>query len=111
MQLDIVLSILSNWLRRPALSQKARINFPQAFLEVSQPNQDDTDINESEVGGYRENVNDQLLPKLQVFYVDGVEPRLCTTAYGEKQSIDRGDIIEASEDCKGQQGRADDVDV
>lgn len=111
LQLDIVLGILLGWLRRSTLVEKARIDFPQALFEVSQPDNDDTDVDEREVGDDRENVDDELLSQLQVLDVDGIQPRLGAAAHSKEEGIDRSDVAKTGQDGEGQQGAANNVDV
>jgi hypothetical protein len=102
LQLDIIPSILFDWLRWPTLLQEPRIDFPEAFFKVSQPDNDDADVDESEVGDDGEDVDDQLLSEFQVLDVDGVQPTLSTAADSEEESIDSGDVVKTGEDCESE---------
>jgi hypothetical protein len=110
LQLDMIPSILFNRFRRSALCQKARIDLPQAFLEVSQPDKDDTNIDESKIGDNRENVNDQLLSEFQFLHVDGIQPTFSTAADSEEESVDRRNIVKTSEYRESHERTPNDVE-
>ena len=111
LQLDIIPNVLSGFLRWSTLCQKTRVDFAEAFLEVSQPDKDDTNVDESEVGDDRKDIDDQLLSKLQVLDVDCIEAGLSAAADSKEESIDGRNVAETSEDCECDQGAANNVNV
>jgi len=110
LQLDTVHSVPFDRLRWSTLVQKARVDSPQAFFEKPQPDNDDSNVDEGEVGDDGEDVDDQLLSKFQVLDIDGVQPALSTATDSEEKGINCRNVVKTREYRKGDQGTAENVE-
>ena len=110
LQLDVIPIVILDWLRWSTFCQKTRIDLPQAFLKVSQPDKDNANIDKSEIGDDGEDVNDQLLSQLQLLDVDRVQSAFSTAADSEEESIDRRNIVKTSEYRESHERTPNDVE-